>query len=114
MPYIEVKTSAALTDAKCEAIKAGLGSAISAIPGKSESWLMVGIVPNCKMWFRGDDSADTAMVTVAVLGKVSAADSEKMTAEVTKVLEREAGLSPDRIYISYSEHDKWGWNSSNF
>ena len=54
------------------------------------------------------------MVTDAVLGKVSASDSERMTAEVTKVLEREAGLSPDRIYISYSEHDKWGWNSSNF
>ena len=114
MPFIEVKTSASLTDAQCEAIKSGLGKAICAIPGKSESWLMVEVTPNCKLWFRGDASADSAMVRVAVLGKISAGDSERMTAEVTKVLGREAGLSPDRIYISYSEHDKWGWNSSNF
>ena len=24
------------------------------------------------------------------------------------------GISPDRIYVAYSEHDKWGWNGSNF
>ncbi len=114
MPFIDVKTTASVTDEKCEALKAALGKAIGVIPGKSEGWLMVEIEPEKKIWFRGDASADSAMVTVAVLGSISARDSEKMTSEVTSILEGELGISPDRVYISYTEHDKWGWNGSNF
>ena len=114
MPFINVKTTASVSDAKCEAIKSGLGRAISVIPGKSEAWLMVGIEPEAKIWFRGDASSDSAMVTVAVLGALSQRDSEKMTSEITEILSDELAISPDRIYVSYSEHDKWGWNGSNF
>ena len=42
MPFINSKISVALTDAQEQEIKARLGQAITAIPGKSESWLMVG------------------------------------------------------------------------
>ena len=114
MPFIDVKTTASMTDEKCEAVKAALGKAISVIPGKSEGWLMVEIEPEKKIWFRGDASADSAMVTVAVLGSLTERDSSRMTAEVTDILARELGISPDRIYISYSEHEMWGWNGSNF
>lgn len=114
MPYIGVKTTARVDDKTCERLKAALGKAIAVIPGKSEQWLMVEIDPECKIWFRGDASADSAMVKVAVLGALSYEDSEKMTAEVTKILSSELSIAPDRVYIAYSEHDKWGWNGSNF
>ncbi len=114
MPYIDVKTSAALTEEKCEAIKSELGRAISVIPGKSERWLMVGITPECRLWFAGDASSDCAMVKVAVFGSLSDGAADKMTAEVTKILSREAGIAPDKIYVSYSEHSMWGWSGSNF
>ena len=114
MPFINVKTTASVTDDKCEAIKSALGKAIALIPGKSEGWLMVGIEPEMKIWFRGDASADSAMVTVSVLGTVSDSDSSRLTGRITEILSDELGISPDRIYVSYSEHDKWGWNGSNF
>ena len=114
MPFIEVKTSASVSAEKCEAVKSALGKAISVIPGKSEGWLMVNITPDCKIWFRGDASADSAMVTVAVFGTLSDRDSDRMTSEVTRALSNELGIDPDRIYVSYTEHDKWGWNGSNF
>ena len=114
MPYINVRTTASASAEKCEFIKAALGEAISVIPGKSEGWLMVEIEPERKIWFRGDNSDDSAMVTVAVYGALSDRDASRMTAEVTKILSKHLGLSPDRIYVSYSEHDKWGWNGSNF
>ena len=114
MPFIDVKTTASVSDEKCEVLKAKLGKAISVIPGKSEGWLMVGIEPDVKIWFRGDASEDSAMVTVAVLGTVSAGDSSKLTGKITDILNEELGISPDRVYVSYSEHDKWGWNGSNF
>ena len=54
MPFIDVKTTAYVSDEKCDTIKSELGKAIALIPGKSESWLMVGIEPETKIWFRGD------------------------------------------------------------
>lgn len=39
MPFIEVKTNQTIADKT--ALKSALGEAITAIPGKSEAWLMV-------------------------------------------------------------------------
>ena len=55
MPFINSKISVALTDAQEQEIKARLGQAITAIPGKSESWLMVGFEPEYKLYFRGSN-----------------------------------------------------------
>ena len=114
MPYIDVKTTAPVTEEKCRAIKSALGDAISLIPGKSEGWLMVGIDPEKKIWFRGDDSKDSAMVTVSVYGSVSDRDSSRLTGRITEILNEELGIDPDRVYVAYGEYDKWGWNGSNF
>lgn len=114
MPFIDVKTSVPASCEKCEAVKSALGKAISVIPGKSEGWLMVEIEPDKKIWFRGDDSAPSAMVEVSVYGTLSDTAADRMTSEVTKILNGELGISPDRIYVKYSEHDKWGWNGGNF
>lgn len=56
MPFINVKTNAAVPDEKETAIKSALGQAITAIPGKSESWLMVGIEPEHILYFKGDNA----------------------------------------------------------
>ena len=114
MPFINVRTNAALTDEKCESIKSALGQAIALLPGKSERWLMVEVTPECRLWFHGDDSEKMAMVTVAVLGGVSDRDSSALTAKITEILANEAGIPAEWVYVSFSEHDKWGWNGSNF
>ena len=114
MPFIEVKTSAKADGAKCEAVKSGLGTAISLIPGKSERWLMVNISCGEKLWFAGDGSKDSAMVKVAVFGKLSERDADRLTSKITQIVSENFGVDPDRIYVAYSEHDKWGWNGSDF
>ena len=63
MPFINVKTNASVTKEKAESIKSALGTAITAIPGKSEGWLMVGIEDGYKLWFKGTDEP-AAMVEV--------------------------------------------------
>ena len=50
MPFINVKTNTPVAQDKMQAIKSALGQAITAIPGKSESWLMVGIEPDYALW----------------------------------------------------------------
>ncbi len=114
MPYIKLTTTAKVDDAKAAALKAAFGKAIENFPGKTEQWLMVAIEDGKKMWFRGDDSADTAMVDVDLLGAVAAPASESMTDALCGILERELGISPARTYVKYTGYANWGWNGSNF
>ena len=114
MPYINLKTTKTLTPENCEKIKNAFGKAIECFPGKTEAWLMVGIEDGVKLWFKGDDSKDTAIVDVELLGSVSKEGSEKMTVEVCNILQNELGISPDRIYVKYKGYADWGWNNMNF
>lgn len=56
MPFINSKISTSLTKAQETEIKTRLGRAIQTIPGKSESWLMVGFEPDYKLYFRGSNA----------------------------------------------------------
>lgn len=114
MPYIELKTTAAVSESKAESLKAAFGKAIECFPGKTESWLMVNVEDSKKMWFKGDNSRDCAMVCVDLLGSVSSTASEKMTAKLCEVLSSELSISPDRVYVKYSGFSDWGWNGGNF
>lgn len=113
MPFIELKTSKKIAPEKAEALKASFGKAIEAFPGKTESWLMVNIQDEQKMWFKGD-GADCALVSVDLLGSVASSASEKMTRVLCDVLESELSLSPNRVYVKYAGFSDWGWNGGNF
>lgn len=114
MPYINLKTTKKLTAENCDALKTAFGKAIECFPGKTEAWLMVGIEDGIRLWFKGDNSEDSAIVDVELLGSVSPEGSEKMTKEVCKILSNELGISPDRIYVKYKGYADWGWNNMNF
>ncbi|MBE6813776.1 MAG: hypothetical protein E7523_13030 [Ruminococcaceae bacterium] len=114
MPYIKVTTTAKVAPQTAENLKADFGKAIENFPGKSEQWLMVAVQDNVPMWIRGDNSADTAMVDVELLGSVNADASNKMTADVCDILEKNLGIAPDRVYVKYTGYSTWGWNGGNF
>ena len=114
MPYIKLTTTAKVSDGTCAELKARFGKAIESFPGKTEAWLMVAVDDGKRMYFRGDDSADTAMVDVELLGEVSPAGSEKMTAVLCDILSEVLGIAPDRVYVKYTGYRNWGWNGSNF
>ncbi len=111
MPFINIKTNKTIPAE--QSLKAKLGQAITAIPGKSESWLMLAFEPETKMYFKGSDEG-CAMVQISIYGSCSAAAKQDMTGRVTDILEDELGISPDRIYVSYTDVPDWGWNGSNF
>ncbi|MEE0023293.1 phenylpyruvate tautomerase MIF-related protein [Ruminococcus sp.] len=113
MPFINVKTNAAVPYEKETAIKSALGQAITAIPGKSESWLMVGIEPEHILYFK-EDSAPAAMVEVSVFGHADSSAYEKLTDSVCTILNEQLSIDPSRIYVKYSETPNRGWNGSNF
>ncbi len=113
MPYIHVRTNTAVPAEKAEAVKTAMGSAITAIPGKSEQWLMVGIDPEQLLWFQGTD-APAAMVEVSVFGSASTSAYDALTGKICGALSEQLGISPSRIYVRYAETPNWGWNGGNF
>ena len=114
MPYIEAKVSCKLTDEKITALKTEFGKAIECIPGKNEGWLMVNIEDGKKMYFQGNNDADTAYISVSIFGSSTKTAYSALTGEICSIVSKTTGISPDRIYVTYSEYDKWGWNGSNF
>ena len=86
MPFINVKTSASLTEEKRDTIKTELGQAVS-VMGKGESFLMVGFEENVPLYFGGEAQKKCAFVDVRVFGAV------------------------DPLQEGFSD---WGWNGRNF
>ncbi len=113
MPFIDAKVSVAVTPVQEESVKQKLGKAISLIPGKSETWLMLNIQPGCHLYFQGTNSEPAAMVEVKLFGSASPAAYGKMTAEVTKILSSELAIPENRVFVKYEEVQHWGWNGSN-
>ena len=113
MPFIDIKTNVSVSEEQNNIIKTEMGKAITAIPGKTESWLMVGIEPEFDLWFKGDKDA-AAMVEVSIFGGASHNAFTTLTSHITGILTDQLGISSDRIYVKYSEVANWGWNGSNF
>ncbi len=113
MPFIKLITNVGMDDATKTAVKAAFGEAITAVPGKSEAWLMVQIDADCDLWFKGDDSP-AAIAEVSVFGHADHSAYEKLTSRICSVLQEKLSIPPSRTYVKYAETDEWGWNNMNF
>ncbi len=113
MPFINIKTNQSVSQDQQTTIKAGLGKAISTLPGKSEQWLMVGIEPEYVLYHQGTD-APAAMVEVQIYGGASSAAYDAMTVQISNLLNSALNIPKNRIYISYLSTPDWGWNGHNF
>lgn len=114
MPYINAAVSVPLSPEKEEALKAGLGEAITLIPGKTEKWLMVGLEGGRRLYFAGDGTKPAAFVEVMILGRSDKQSYTRVTAAICDLLGRELGIPADRVYVKYDESEHWGWNGGNF
>lgn len=113
MPYINVKTSVSLDDAKKEIIEKKLTDAISIIPGKGPNYFMCSVEDNISFMFHYD-KAPTAFVEVKLLGKSTKSAYENLTTEICSILQEEAGVSGDYCYVQFNECEYWGYNGFMF
>ena len=114
MPNIATKVSVEISPEKEVVLKEKLGKAISLLRGKSEAWLMLSFEDNCRIWFKGDNSAPAAYVEVKLLGRAEREYYEKLTAIICDILAEELSVPADRTYVKYEECEHWGWNNMNF
>lgn len=114
MPYISTKVNVKISREKEEVLKSRFGKAISIFPGKSENYLMLSFEDECNLYFGGKNNIGIAYIEVSLFGKADSATYDKMTAELTKIINEELGISPSAIYVKYEETEYWGWNGRNF
>lgn len=113
MPFINVKTSVKVDEAKKQSIEQRLTDSISIIPGKSASHLMCAVEDEVNLMFHGEKAA-TAFVEVKIFGKSTRNAYEQFTAEVCKILQQEIGVAPDWCYVKFEEVENWGYNGFMF
>ncbi|GEA30356.1 phenylpyruvate tautomerase MIF-related protein [Clostridium diolis] len=114
MPFIGSKVSVKISKEKEEIIKKKLGEAIKLIPGKSETFLMVGLEDNYSLYFGGEKLEKGAFIEVKIFGKSSKDAYDALTAEICNIYEKELDIPKDKIYVKYEEVANWGWNGKNF
>lgn len=116
MPFINSKVTVKISPEKEEVIKQKLGQAISIIPGKSESWLMVGFDDEYTLYFKGAKCEKAAFVEVKIYGSsiTGSMAYDEMTAVICKIYEDELGIPAANVYVTYQEIEDWGWNGKNF
>lgn len=114
MPFIDSKITSKLSDAQKDTLKTKLGELISTLPGKSETYLMVGFADNYPLYFGGNKLDKGAFVEVKIFGSAPDAALEEMTSKICSLYEAELGIPPKNIYVKYEFVDHWGWNGRNF
>lgn len=114
MPFIGAKVSVKISSEKEEIIKKKLGEAIALIPGKNETFLMIGFEDEHSLYFGGEKLEKGAFIEVKIFGKANKEDYAKLTAEICNIYEEELGIPQNKIYVKYEEVQDWGWNGSNF
>ena len=109
MPVIHTHVSVPTTPEQREALKAAYGKAITAVPGKSEGWLMCPFEDNMPIYFGGSDDQPAAYVEVNVFGRsVPGSAWEKLTESIMAALNSTLGIPEDRTYIPLHRHHRLG------
>lgn len=114
MPFIDSKVTTAISPEQELELVQKLGQAISIIPGKSESWLMTGFEPEYRLYFQGNQDADSAFIEVKVFGGENKSAFSQLTAEICSIFHDVLSIPKDRIYVKYEAVSNWGFNGSNF
>lgn len=108
MPYIDIKTNRTITSAQERQLKTALGEAITCIPGKSESRLMLGFADGQRMYFRGDGDTPVAYLEVALFGTATDEALGALTSAICEAFQSVLEIAPENVYVKYSEVPHWG------
>ncbi len=114
MPYIDSKVTLKISKDKEKILKQKLGEAIQLIPGKSETYLMIGFEDEYPLYLAGEELEKGAFINIKLFGKSNPENYNKLTNEVCNIFLEELGIPKNKIYITYEEVEYWGWNGSNF
>ncbi|HID2523632.1 phenylpyruvate tautomerase MIF-related protein [Klebsiella pneumoniae] len=107
MPFIISRVNIPLSHEQEMALKAGLGQAISLVPGKSEASLMLGVEDAYHLYLNGDNAQPMAYITVAVFSNRCHRGYEQLSMAICQIFHRVLEIDPARIFINYEDIPAW-------
>ena len=113
MSYIDCKVSISLSESDKETLKNEFGRIVNDMPGKSESFLMIGFQDNYDLYFKGKKLDYGAFVEVKLFGRATEDSMQKVTSEIYKLFDDKLNIPAKSVYIKFEEVDTWGWNGYN-
>lgn len=113
MPFIRTQVNLPIPPEKEKALARRFGQAISLLPGKSESYLMLCFEGDAHLYFAGSEKP-AAICEVKIFGSLSSAACDRLTAALTEALGEELDLPAGRVYVAYFPTDTWGQGGANF
>jgi len=114
MRLLRLETSVALPEDKRKALLSPLSKAVAETIGKPEQYVMV-TASQAAMLMSGKPG-DGAFVDLRSIGGLGEDVTRKLSQQVCKLLKDSLGISPDRVYLNFTdvEAGNWGWNGSTF
>ena len=113
MPFINAKFSGKVSQEKETELKTELGRAITLI-GKPESYLMVEIEDERRLYFGGTNAEPSAFFDVSLLHSAPRSSYEKLTKRLCEIAQDVMGVDGSRVYVKFEETENWGYDSFMF
>lgn len=117
MPLIIIKCSTSkISPDSRKQIHEQAEESLSTILKKSRDYVMSILELGQSVSFAGDMSVPSAYIEVKNVGTLSPEVTEVLSKQITAILSRNLGVSPNRVYIEFQESERhmWGWNSKTF
>eukprot|EP00168_Porphyra_purpurea_P018389 TRINITY_DN6822_c0_g1_i1.p2 TRINITY_DN6822_c0_g1~~TRINITY_DN6822_c0_g1_i1.p2 ORF type:complete len:117 (-),score=18.69 TRINITY_DN6822_c0_g1_i1:111-461(-) len=115
MPRLTVVTSAQLDGEQVAALSDKLSAALAEMLAKPLQYVMVAVQAGVHMRF-GGSLAPAASLELLSIGRLGEEENKGYSARLCKLLQDEAGVSPDRVYIRFLDVERanLGWNGKTF
>ena len=114
MPYLKLNTNLAVDDERSPKLLSQLSQCVAQETGKPERYVLIELNTEIPMLFAGSDKP-LAYLECKSIG-LSSRQAKALSASLCHLLESYLSISPERIYIEFSNcpAELWGWNGSTF
>ncbi len=107
MPMVDMITNVSISDTEKDILIKKFGQAISVIPGKSESQLMMRISGENTLAFQGNKQIPIAYIRTDVSGKSEEINYQRFGEEAIHILEKVLSIPKENIYLTVREIPYW-------
>jgi len=114
MPLLKLETTVVLTDDKRKTLLPALSKILAETTGKPEGYVMITLSQSAILM--SGKTGDAAFVDIRGIGGLSGDVNRRLSQKVCGLLNESLGVSPDRIYLNFTEVEAttWGWKGNTF
>jgi phenylpyruvate tautomerase len=114
MPYLKLNTNVTVDNEQSPKLLSRLSQLLAQETGKPERYVLIELNAERPLLFAGKDEP-LAYLECKSIG-LSPKQAKSLSASLCQLLETSLNLSPDRVYIEFSNcpGEFWGWNGATF